>query len=66
MCIAPYLNSKKKSNVVEELAFEDADAYKHTLLSVTSGLDLKIQIPPKLMLDEETALHYFDLYFTNV
>lgn len=27
---------------------------------------LKIRIPPELMPDEETALHYFDLYFNHV
>jgi hypothetical protein len=27
---------------------------------------LKIRIPPELMPDDETALHYFDLYFGNV
>lgn len=27
---------------------------------------LKIRIPPELMPDEETALHYFDLYFGHV
>lgn len=26
----------------------------------------KIRIPPELMPDEETTLHYFDLYFANV
>lgn len=27
---------------------------------------MKIRIPPELMPDDETALHNFDLYFTNV
>lgn len=31
-----------------------------------SAPGLKIRIPPELMPDEETALHYFDLYFTHV
>jgi len=26
---------------------------------------LKIRIPPELMPDDETVLHYFDLYFAN-
>jgi hypothetical protein len=26
----------------------------------------KIRIPPELMPDDETALNYFDLYFTHV
>jgi hypothetical protein len=64
--IAPYLSRKNKNTVVEEPAFEDADAYKHALPSVTSGPDMKIRIPPELMPDEQTALHYFDLYFSNV
>lgn len=66
MSLAPYLSSKKKHNFVEEPAFEDADVYKDALPSITSGPDLKIRIPPELMPDEETALHYFDLYFSNV
>src|SRR5271168_236354 len=64
--IAPYLSRKNKNIVVEEPAYEDTDAYKHALPSVTSGPDMKIRIPPELMPDEQTALHYFDLYFTNV
>lgn len=31
-----------------------------------SGPGSKIRIPPELMPDEETIMHYFDLYFTNV
>lgn len=31
-----------------------------------SGPDLKVRIPPELMPDDETALHYFDIYFINV
>lgn len=31
-----------------------------------SGPGLKIRIPPELMPDEQTVLHYFELYFTNV
>ena len=27
---------------------------------------MKIRIPPELMPDEETVLHYFDMYFLNV
>lgn len=64
--IAPYLSRKNKNIVVEEPAYEDTDAYKHSLPSVTSGPGMKIRIPPELMPDEQTALHYFDLYFTDV
>ena len=28
--------------------------------------DLKVRIPPELMPDEATILHYFDMYFANV
>jgi len=50
----------------EEPVFEEPDTYAISLSSITSGSDLKIRIPPELMPDEETALHYFDIYFTNV
>jgi hypothetical protein len=63
--IAPYLN-RKKSTATEESVFEEPDTYAISLPSITSGSDLKIRIPPELMPDEETALHYFDIYFTNV
>lgn len=64
---APYLNNKNKTkNLVEEPAFEDVDDYKHVLPPTLSGPDLKIRIPPELMPDDETVLHYFDMYFMNV
>ena len=50
---------------MEEPAFEDLDEYKHALPSTLSG-DLKVRIPPALMPDDEVALHYFDIYFSNV
>lgn len=31
-----------------------------------SGPGHKIRIPPELMPDEETSMHYFELYFTHV
>ncbi|KAK0630161.1 hypothetical protein B0T17DRAFT_489636 [Bombardia bombarda] len=62
---APYLNSKLRSRDDEEPAVEDADDYKTLLPPLTSGPGLKIRIPPELMPDEETILHYFDLYFAN-
>ena len=52
--------------MVEEPAFEDLDEYKHVLPTTLSGPDLKVRIPPELMPDDETALHYFDMYFANV
>lgn len=61
---APYLN-RKKSAALEEPVFEEPDTYAMSLPAVTSS-GMKIRIPPELMPDEETALHYFDIYFTNV
>ena len=51
---------------MEEPAFEDLDEYKDVLPPNLSGPDLKVRIPPELMPDDETALHYFDMYFANV
>ncbi|KAK6613581.1 hypothetical protein H4I95_01925 [Botrytis cinerea] len=31
-----------------------------------AGTDMKIRIPPELLPDEQTILHYFEMYFTNV
>jgi hypothetical protein len=42
------------------------DEYKNALPPVMTGPDMKIRIPPELMPDEETCLHYFDMFFTNV
>lgn len=50
----------------EEPAFEDADEYKSILPPLIAGPGLKIRIPPELMPDDQTILHYFDLYFTHV
>ena len=50
----------------EEPALEDPDEYKAVLPPTMSGQGLKIRIPPELMPDDETVLHYFDLYFTHV
>jgi hypothetical protein len=52
--------------LAEEPAFEEFDEYKLVLPPTLSGPDLKIRIPPELLPDEETILHYFDMYFTNV
>jgi len=61
---APYLNSKFRSKD-EEPAVEDSDDYKSVLPPLSTGPGLKIRIPPELMPDDETVLHYFDLYFAN-
>lgn len=52
--------------VEEPAAFEDVDEYKHVFSPSLSGPDLKVRIPPELMPDEETASHYFNMYFANV
>jgi hypothetical protein len=61
------LNNKTKTKtLVEEPAFEDVDEFKDVLPPTLSGPDLKVRIPPELMPDDETVLHYFDMYFMNV
>ena len=62
---APYLNSKMQSSRDEEPAVEDGDEYKTFLPPLTAGPGLKIRIPPELMPDDDTVLHYLDLYFVN-
>ncbi|KAH8899222.1 hypothetical protein GQ53DRAFT_303019 [Thozetella sp. PMI_491] len=63
---APYLNNKLRPPTrEEEPAVEDADDYKSLLPPLASGPGLKIRIPPELMPDDETIMHYFDLYFAN-
>jgi hypothetical protein len=49
----------------EEPAVEDADDYKSNLPPLNYGPGLKVRIPPALMPDDDTALHYFDLYFAH-
>lgn len=49
----------------EPLLPEDED-YKTSLPPLVSGPGLKVRIPPELMPDEESALHYFDLFFSNI
>ncbi|QSZ36402.1 hypothetical protein DSL72_006279 [Monilinia vaccinii-corymbosi] len=64
---APYLNNKGKTRtLVEEPAFEDVDEFKDSLPPTPMSADMKIRIPPELLPDEQTILHYFDIYFTNV
>ncbi|KAK6069266.1 lipase regulator 1 [Seiridium cupressi] len=63
---APYLDKMLAlRNVEDEPVTEDADDFKVSLPS-SSVPGSKIRIPPELMPDEETILHYFDLYFANV
>ncbi|KAK4149127.1 hypothetical protein C8A00DRAFT_19148 [Chaetomidium leptoderma] len=62
---APYLNSKMQSSRDEEPAVEDADDYKTFLPPLMAGAGSKIRIPPELMPDDDTVLHYLDLYFVN-
>ena len=50
----------------EEPAVEEVDDFKSMLPPMPSGPGLKIRIPPELMPDDATIMHYFDLYFTNV
>lgn len=68
MTQAPYLSHKlrQRSHQEEEPMLPDDDDYKSSLPPLITGPGLKVRIPPELMLDDETALHYFDLYFTNV
>lgn len=60
---APYLN-RKKSQAVEEPVLEEPDAYVINLPPILSG-DMKLRIPPELMPDDATSMHYFNVYFDN-
>lgn len=64
--LAPYLRNKASFRREEQPAVEDADDYKSMLPIIMTGPGSKIRIPPELMPDEETALHYFNLFFTHV
>lgn len=57
---------RAKIGMDEEPVVGDDDDYKSNLPPLVSGPGLKIRIPPELMPDDETAVHYFDLYFTHV
>ncbi|KAI1641646.1 uncharacterized protein F4817DRAFT_45343 [Daldinia loculata] len=64
---APYLNKRMAfAGQEEEPAVEDDDDFKNVLPPIPSGPGLKIRIPPELMPDDATIMHYFELYFTNV
>ncbi|KAL2184085.1 hypothetical protein L209DRAFT_693527 [Thermothelomyces heterothallicus CBS 203.75] len=63
---APYLNSKMQSARDEEPPVEeDGDEYKTSLPPLMAGPGSKIRIPPELVPDDDTVLHYLDLYFVN-
>jgi hypothetical protein len=57
---------RRKTGDLEEPVLEDADDYKSALPPLTTGPGLKIRIPPELMPDDETCIHYFDLFFQHV
>ncbi|KAF3764375.1 hypothetical protein M406DRAFT_107309 [Cryphonectria parasitica EP155] len=65
---APYLNNKLRIRTQgeEEPLLPEDDEYKTSLPPLISGPGHKVRIPPELMLDEETSLHYFDAFFTHV
>ncbi|RDA82490.1 hypothetical protein CP532_2570 [Ophiocordyceps camponoti-leonardi (nom. inval.)] len=63
---APYLRNKASFRLQEQPAVEDDDDFCSVLPPTTSGPGHKIRIPPELMPDEASALHYFDLYFDKV
>lgn len=49
----------------EEPAVEEGDEYKVLLPALATGPGTKVRIPPELMPDDDTVLHYLDLYFVN-
>lgn len=62
--IAPYLRNKTSFRH-EDPAVEEDDGYGN-LPPISIGAGHRIRIPPELMPDDGTAIHYFDLYFTHV
>ncbi|KAM6506827.1 hypothetical protein FALCPG4_018648 [Fusarium falciforme] len=63
---APYLRTKASFRQEEQPATEDSEDYTNALPPLMFAPGRKIRIPPEFMPDDETALHYFDLYFGNV
>ncbi|POR34982.1 Putative transcriptional regulatory protein [Tolypocladium paradoxum] len=63
---APYLRNKASFRREEQPAVEDDDEFGGVLPPIAAGPGHKIRIPPELMPDEVSALHYFHLYFTHV
>lgn len=49
----------------EEPALDDGDDYRSLLPPLATGRGSKVRIPPELMPDDDTVLHYLDLYFVN-
>lgn len=62
------MNTKLKIKALseEEPLGPDEDEYRTSLPPLVSGPGHKIRIPPELMPDDETILHYFDVFFTHV
>ncbi|KAK0391626.1 hypothetical protein NLU13_1126 [Sarocladium strictum] len=63
---APYLRNKASFRREEQPVVDDDDEELEALPPLPVGRGMKIRIPPELMPDDETVLHYFDLYFTHV
>ncbi|CAG8974329.1 hypothetical protein HYALB_00006176 [Hymenoscyphus albidus] len=64
---APYLNNRiKTKTMIEEPVYQDADDFKTVLPPSIPSTDMKVRIPPELMPDEATIMHYFEMYFANV
>ncbi|CAK7263468.1 hypothetical protein SEPCBS57363_000574 [Sporothrix epigloea] len=68
--LAPYLNKRmlagRPGDEEAPVMGDDDEEYKSSLPPLVSKPGHKIRIPPELMPDDETALRYFDLYFSNV
>lgn len=63
---APYLRNKASFRHHEMPAVEDDDDFESVLPPIVTGPGHKVRVPPALMPDEASALHYFDLYFAQV
>ncbi|OBS19762.1 hypothetical protein FPOA_11487 [Fusarium poae] len=63
---APYLRNKASFRHEEQAPVEEAEDFPGALPPMMPAPGHKIRIPPELMPDDETALNYFDLYFTHV
>ena len=60
--LAPYIAQQKKS-LAEVPALDEAE-YSLPVSSVGSGM--AVRIPPELMPDEQLAMEYFDIFFTDI
>ncbi|OBS20610.1 hypothetical protein FPOA_06961 [Fusarium poae] len=63
---APYLRSNVDTRQGEVPVIEDFDEHESLLPIIMPTPGRKVSIPLEMMPDEETALRYFDLYFTHV